>query len=183
MNDNTLPAKQQAIIEAASDIFCDNGFARTRIEDIAKAANVGKGTVYEYFASKEQLLLSCCTSICDKMNEEIIDHVADPETAAQDPARALYHLMYQAIFTVVGSEKKHLRLFIALWTVVDKEPQAADDINRTIPEMYQQWESMCNDLYQLGVDNGSLHPLSYNKMPGHIITGVIDGWIWQRSFR
>ncbi|XQM34976.1 TetR/AcrR family transcriptional regulator [Cupriavidus sp. H19C3] len=40
---------------AALDLFVERGFAATRLEDVAAAAGVSKGTVYLYFANKEEL--------------------------------------------------------------------------------------------------------------------------------
>ena len=45
--------KGQAIIAAAKRIFALHGYNQARVEDIAQAAGVGKGTVYEYFSSKQ----------------------------------------------------------------------------------------------------------------------------------
>lgn len=44
--------KEQAIITAAQRVFALRGYSQARVEDIAQAAGVGKGTVYEYFSSK-----------------------------------------------------------------------------------------------------------------------------------
>jgi AcrR family transcriptional regulator len=63
---NTLPveslrrtrrkdARPGELIEAALDVFAERGFAGARLEDIARRAGVTKGTVYLYFASKEEL--------------------------------------------------------------------------------------------------------------------------------
>ena len=43
------------IVKAASRVFYLKGFEGTKIEDVAKEAGIGKGTVYEYFESKRQL--------------------------------------------------------------------------------------------------------------------------------
>ena len=43
------------ILEAATTLFGEQGFARTRLEDVAKKAGVSKGTLYLYFDSKEAL--------------------------------------------------------------------------------------------------------------------------------
>lgn len=43
------------IITAALQQFIQAGFARSKISDIAKQANIGKGTIYSYFETKEQL--------------------------------------------------------------------------------------------------------------------------------
>ena len=48
--------KRRRILDAAIQAFSTHGFYRTRISDIAKAANVADGTVYLYFAGKEELL-------------------------------------------------------------------------------------------------------------------------------
>lgn len=46
------------IIEAALTVFARDGFAQARIDDIAKTAGLGKGTVYLYFASKDAIIAS-----------------------------------------------------------------------------------------------------------------------------
>jgi AcrR family transcriptional regulator len=47
--------KRTLILKAAGRVFYLKGFEGTKIEDVAKEAGIGKGTVYEYFASKQQL--------------------------------------------------------------------------------------------------------------------------------
>jgi len=46
---------RQALITAANDVFSHFGYKKASIEDIAKTAGVGKGTVYLHFSSKEAL--------------------------------------------------------------------------------------------------------------------------------
>ncbi len=47
--------KKTKILKSAAEEFFLHGFDRTKVEDIAQKAKVGKGTVYVYFASKQQL--------------------------------------------------------------------------------------------------------------------------------
>ncbi|NLK01377.1 MAG: TetR/AcrR family transcriptional regulator [Clostridia bacterium] len=47
--------KRDSILQAAAKVFSKKGFYQARIEDISREAGVGKGTVYEYFSSKEAL--------------------------------------------------------------------------------------------------------------------------------
>lgn len=47
--------KRDRILAAALELFTTQGFGQTKIIDIANAAGVGKGTVYQYFSSKNQL--------------------------------------------------------------------------------------------------------------------------------
>lgn len=50
--------KKIRIIEAAAAIFAQKGYAGASIADIAVNAAIGKGTVYEYFDSKEDLFFA-----------------------------------------------------------------------------------------------------------------------------
>lgn len=47
--------KKLQIIGSAFTVFQEKGFESTKMADIAKVAGIGKGTIYEYFNSKEQL--------------------------------------------------------------------------------------------------------------------------------
>lgn len=47
--------KRDSIIDAAVQVFSSKGYHNTRMEEIAIAAGIGKGTIYEYFESKLQL--------------------------------------------------------------------------------------------------------------------------------
>jgi AcrR family transcriptional regulator len=48
-------ARPEEILDAALATFCESGFARAKIEEVARLAGVSKGTVYCYFDSKEAL--------------------------------------------------------------------------------------------------------------------------------
>lgn len=48
-------ARPAEIIEAALDVFAESGFAAAKLGDVAKRAGVVKGTLYRYFATKEDL--------------------------------------------------------------------------------------------------------------------------------
>jgi len=53
---NPKEAKRDLIMEAAVGEFSKKGYYYTKMEEIAAAAGIGKGTIYEYFDSKLQLL-------------------------------------------------------------------------------------------------------------------------------
>lgn len=48
-------ARPEEIIEAAIEVFGQQGFARTKLDDVARKAGVSKGTLYLYFDSKDAL--------------------------------------------------------------------------------------------------------------------------------
>src|SRR5450830_198984 len=48
-------ARPRELLAAALDLFVEKGFAATKVEEVARRAGVSKGTLFLYFASKEEL--------------------------------------------------------------------------------------------------------------------------------
>ncbi|SKC83188.1 TetR/AcrR family transcriptional regulator [Maledivibacter halophilus] len=76
-------SKREVIIGSAVKIFERDGFYKAKVEEIAKGANVGKGTIYEYFSSKRDLFCQMVKDMLDsyvKMVEKISQENGDPVT-------------------------------------------------------------------------------------------------------
>lgn len=61
-------ARPQELLDAALELFVERGFAATRMEEVAALAGVSKGTLYLYYASKEDLLKAV---IRERLSNEI----------------------------------------------------------------------------------------------------------------
>ena len=77
--------KRRHIIESATRLFATEPFHKVRLDDVAAAAGVGKGTLYIYFSSKEDLYFSI---IYDGF-AALIDGLREQLTADSPPATAL----------------------------------------------------------------------------------------------
>src|SRR3954451_7430041 len=75
--------KRERILRAAVKVFARNGFHATRVSEVAKAAGVADGTIYLYFKSKEELLVSLFDDRVSKllafMQEELPKLASAPE--------------------------------------------------------------------------------------------------------
>src|SRR5512142_2187722 len=61
--------KRDAILRAAIDVFAERGYFNAQVADVARAAGVAAGTVYLYFHSKDDLLVS----VFERTMREAID--------------------------------------------------------------------------------------------------------------
>lgn len=52
--------KKERVLTAATDLFAQRGFHRTEMDEIARRAGISKGSLYNYFKSKEDLFLHIC---------------------------------------------------------------------------------------------------------------------------
>ncbi len=62
---NRTADKYQRILDAAVAVFAEKGFFTSRVSDIADRANVADGTVYLYFKSKEEILMTAINTAFD----------------------------------------------------------------------------------------------------------------------
>jgi AcrR family transcriptional regulator len=60
-----IAARRNQILDAATQIFAEKGFHRATVRAVAQAAGVADGTIYTYFASKDELLIG----ILDRLNQ------------------------------------------------------------------------------------------------------------------
>ncbi|MGD1048979.1 MAG: TetR/AcrR family transcriptional regulator [Candidatus Krumholzibacteriaceae bacterium] len=60
-------ARQHEILLAARELFARNGFYDTTLDDIARHAEFGKGTIYNYFPSKEDLFFTIIDEVLDEI--------------------------------------------------------------------------------------------------------------------
>jgi AcrR family transcriptional regulator len=71
--------RRDAILEAARTVFARKGYADTGVEDIAEQAGIGKGTLYLYFPSKEQIYLAALLEEARKLDAESREAMAAAE--------------------------------------------------------------------------------------------------------
>lgn len=102
--------RRQAVLDAGLRMFASNGFAATKLDDVAKEAGVAKGTIYLHFRDKQDLF------------EQIVREAVSPvigrlEQVAQQPdapAAELFKAMFEVFRTeVLGTTRKDvLRLVL-----------------------------------------------------------------------
>ena len=112
--------KRDAILSAAWGLIRHYGYNKTTIDDIAKKAGVGKGTVYLYFSSKTEIMLA----LTDLTNERItqkLESIASDDKPPQERIRecVLYRVM-------------------TLFDLVHRYPHSEDVIASILPEIVER---------------------------------------------
>ena len=79
---------RERLFRAALRLFAEQGFAETTVEDITNAADVGKGTFFNYFPSKEHILIAFSDMQLSKLQATVDQMRARPE-----PMRSFFRAM------------------------------------------------------------------------------------------
>lgn len=65
VQEKLIEVRRNQILDAATQVFAEKGFHRSTIRDVAKAAGIADGTIYNYFENKDALLMG----ILNRLNE------------------------------------------------------------------------------------------------------------------
>jgi len=85
-NQKLVSRRREQIIAAAVELFSDQGYYRTTIQDIARKAGVSIGLIYQYAQTKEDVLLLSLMSVLESYQREIPRAVDEDD----DPLEALW---------------------------------------------------------------------------------------------
>lgn len=88
--------KREAILFSALKIFERDGFHKAKVEEIAKGANVGKGTIYEYFDSKRDLFFQMVKRMID-VYFEMIKNISEEKTDPVSRLKKLINLQVELV--------------------------------------------------------------------------------------
>ncbi|WP_372426019.1 TetR/AcrR family transcriptional regulator [Salinarimonas chemoclinalis] len=80
------PTKRRAILEGAQEVFLRDGFSAASMDEVARAAGVGKMTVYRHFGSKDALFRDMLREIC---GGTLVDAPAPPGATLGEELRSL----------------------------------------------------------------------------------------------
>ncbi|MRN40617.1 MAG: TetR family transcriptional regulator [Nitrosopumilales archaeon] len=78
---------REKIIKAAIDAFSKYGYDRTRMDDVAKTADLSKGTIYLHFKSKEDLFYAICENNLAEAKQQISTMFAKKEDLVSEIER------------------------------------------------------------------------------------------------
>jgi AcrR family transcriptional regulator len=189
------PEKRDAILKAAQGQFTDKGFALTRIADIAAAAGVGKGTVYEYFPSKEEILLEACLHACAR-NEAEMNQVGegvvvnpggmDGRRAHGDegthPVKAAFEVLRSVLTVLLGKGEKEARMFAELLFACADHPELMERARAEFGNKMKQWMASAAQMGEVGIEAGFFRPIKDYQWAARLIVAAVDGLIMQRAW-
>lgn len=102
--------KRQLFLQAAAEVFARKGYHATRVAEIARQAGVGKGTLYEYFATKEELFYALLDWWLGEFEQELAERVA----AETDPVRQA-DVIREAAVVFYRRHAAHAPIFLEFW--------------------------------------------------------------------
>src|SRR5580704_18800090 len=133
---------RERLFRAALRLFADQGFAETTVEDITNAADVGKGTFFNYFPSKEHLLIAFSDMQLGKM-ERFVEYAR----SSKEPMREFFRSLSQQLTAEPAKKPDMVR---ALLQANLSSPTVRDVMRKK----NAHGEGLMAQLVQIGQDRG-----------------------------
>lgn len=155
------PKRGQHILESAAKLFAGRHYHEVRMEDVAQAAQVAKGTVYRYFRDKEDMYLGLILTALERLYAEVQTEVG----RTKDPEEKL--LVY--VRSSVNFFLKHPYFFDLVQRIeTTGTPKKVDALQASRERFFSMVSGFIRDL--TGKEDLSAHPLN---LPTLALTGMI----------
>ncbi len=147
------------IINSALKVFVEKGFNETTIVEIMEEADLGTGTFYNYFQSKEDLVTYC---ISEKISEAqlLIEKLKEKPTGPPSE-------LISKILLSIGKVFEENRYLMGLFMQLRRTGQSTVEI----PPHNNVFGDIFADVYKLGQEKGQFR----NDIPGEVVAEMIFG--------
>jgi len=174
MNAGTQEDPRLRVLYAAGDLFADHGFDEVTMADIARAANVARATVFNYFGSKHALIEALTENVLEVFRDMLDDALADTSTPTPDLLRRLFEQMAVGIESQRGLLRGVFREIARIQLGLDEglvAQRANDEAHARLLQLVERGQAR-GDL------NAALDTSAVARGFRSLANGTITGWLY-----
>ena len=172
---NVSDKRTSQIITAAEDVFTRKGFNEARMDDIAEETGLSKGTLYNYFKSKDDLIIA------------ILDRIFQREFKAFEGADVSSMNASDTVWLFADTIAKDIKLMLRLMPVA-YEFLALAFRNKTVQKALKvyvnRYMNILVPIIQSGINSGDFKKVDAQEVAiamGAILEGTILIWVYDKS--
>ena len=162
------PIKKDRIIEAATRMFAKNGFTGTLMAQVAQEAGIGKGTIYEYFRSKEALFFAVFEHLMIETGTQLQTATASRGDSTAQRLQALADSLIKMWLPRLDLYS----LIMEFWSATATLP-GRRQFKKAFQDGYRDFRRLVADQIKAGFDSGEFQaPVD----PLQIASALIGSW-------
>lgn len=180
-------ATRQRILDVAKKRFAQQGFEATTTRDIARAAEIAVGTLFNYFPTKESIVECLVSDGCARAAEEFGGGVSNPspapasELAQADEPLSLEEELFAHVAGVLRKLKPY-RKYLPAVLETTLSPLASNVANQDQPSLRAAHLETVSQIASEHGQHESLSPVAL-QLYWTLYTGVLTFWANDRSPR
>lgn len=161
--------RRAAILNAAIEIFDARGFAAATMEEVAAAAGISKGSVYNYFNNKQDLFHQVFDNTVADVRTRVLELMAQPLPASQKLLA-----MVDYYFQRLDQCKRVGRLVLECWATAARDVREGE-LSEFLRRFYAQGLELISSVLRKGVESGEFQLQFEPEVGAALIMGVLDG--------
>jgi len=162
------------IVDAAFAAFAENGYAATRVEEVAKRAGVSKGLMYLYFKTKEELFKAVVKNIVVRRVDALIAGLEETELSSEEFLRGpLLEFMKQ----VPGSP-----ITVVIRLLLSEGPRHPDLVDYYFDNVVNRGLEAITGFVERGVERGEFRSTAIDELPQIVLAPMMLSMIWKLLF-
>ena len=169
--------KRLLIIEAAAIVFATRGYNSTLMAEIATEAGVGKGTIYEYFSSKEDLFFSVFEWFVEKTQAEAKVSISALGGSASERLKALNDALLRSWLDMLDMYS----LVMEFWSA-SASSRMRQRFKQAFREGYRDFRQIVSALLRDGIETGEFQPEVDAEAVAAALVGAWDALLLQAWF-
>jgi len=134
------------LFRSALQLFSERGFSNVTVEDITEAADVGKGTFFNYFDSKEHVLSVMAEIQIGKVREAL-----ERADAGKEAVRSVLQRLFQRLAEEPGRSPELARTLISSFL-------ASEQVRRLVDEQMARGRQSISRIFEIGQQSGEINP-------------------------
>ncbi|MBU3014944.1 TetR/AcrR family transcriptional regulator [Poseidonibacter lekithochrous] len=174
MSTNIKDKRRKEIIEISSNLFYKKGIANTTISEITITANIGKGTFYEYFKNKEEVIDEYIKVYFENMHLLIFENIENLETNKE---KILF--IVKSLFMSKSVDEKFTYIFIEFLRMTFNNNK---EESRKLYEFNQQNIDLINKYLQKGIEEKEFIPCNTLNIAFEIISSILGNIVLSLSY-
>jgi AcrR family transcriptional regulator len=172
--------KRPRILAAAQEVFAEQGFDAARMDEVARRARVGKGTLYNYYESKEDLLIHAVIASMEEVRDRIATGV-DP--SPEEPMRSVEEVLRMLIVdTLPALTRRSHSLYNQASGVIVRDPEARRRLFEASQAFYRERERDFEGLIEAGASAGQFRSDVDPAEMSLLLLALFDGLLVRANF-
>ena len=169
--------RARRIIEHATVVFARKGYNATTIDDIAIKAKIAKGSVYQYFKSKQDLFLAVFDSYMQQYLNKIEAHTSEDAGSAAGQIRTAG----RACFAMADEAFEFFPLVFEFWAA-SAAPEMRNRVAGLFRQMYALFREFFGSMIRRGIVRGEFRSDIDVDAVTAVLVGSLDGLFLQAWF-
>jgi AcrR family transcriptional regulator len=151
--------KRRDIAIACTELLLEKGMKNLTITEIAKTAGIGKGTIYDYFSNKEEIVFEIIRNFIEKHHHNLLNQ-SDKKTSTKQ--KVLY--LFDVFLSEYMPYEKHLDVFREYLSVtLSSKCSPMIEFNRECSNFIR---NTLEDIIEEGINKGEINEVSRNLIDG-----------------